>query len=59
MKNKDLHALKLADFVFILLINVKMPSIVWILTFISMINLILSCVEHKKVFITSRPGYSE
>ena len=49
MKNKDFHAIKLADFVFILLINVKMPSIVWILTFISMINLMLSYVEHKKV----------
>ena len=36
--------------------NVKMPKIVDILTFISMIDFKLSCVEYVKGFITSRPG---
>ena len=35
-------ALSLSDVVFILLINVKMPTIVGILTFMSMINFVLS-----------------
>ena len=39
-----------------MLINVKMPTIVGILTFMSKINFVLSCVEHEKSFITSRPG---
>ena len=42
-------ALKLSDVVSILLINVKMPTVVAILTFISMINCMLSSVEHEKV----------
>ena len=33
------------------LINVKMPTIVGILTFMSRKNLMLSCVEHGKSFI--------
>ena len=41
---------------FILLINVKIPTIVGILTFMSMINCMLSRVEHEKSFITSGPG---
>ena len=41
---------------FILLINVKMPTIVGILTFMSRINFVLSPVEHGKSFITSRLG---
>ena len=36
-----------------LLINVKMPTIVGILTFMSRINFLLSYVEHEKSFITS------
>ena len=36
-----------------MLINVKMPTIVGILTFMSMINFMLSGVEHKKSFIIS------
>ena len=32
-----------------MLINVKMPTIVGILTFMSMINFMLSSVEHEKV----------
>ena len=46
---------KLSDVVFIMLIIVKMPTIVGILTFMSMINLMLSWVEHGKSFITSGP----
>ena len=39
--------------VFILLINVKKPTINDILTFISRMNFVLSWVEHEKSFITS------
>ena len=60
MENKAfIFAFKLSDVVFsmpmlkcqqfIMLINVKMPTIVGILTFMSTINFMLSCVEHKKV----------
>ena len=52
---KKFHALFLSDVVFIMLINVKMPTIVGILTFISMINFVLSWDEHEKSFITSGP----
>ena len=41
--------LKLSDVVIILLINVKMPTIVGISTFISRINLMLIWVENEKV----------
>ena len=37
------------------LINVKMPTIVGILTFMSRKNFMLSSVEHEKSFITSGP----
>ena len=53
---KKFLALSLSDFVFIMLINVKMPTIVGILTFMSRINFLLSLVEHEKSFITSGPG---
>ena len=43
-------ALSLSEVAFIMLINVKMPAIVGILTFISMINFVLSWVEHGKKF---------
>ena len=39
-----------------MLINVEMPTIVGILAFMSMINFMLSIVEHEKCFITSRPS---
>ena len=39
---KKFLALSLSDVVFIMLINVKMPTIVGILTFMSMINFVLS-----------------
>ena len=38
-----------------MLINVKMPTIVDILTFMSRINSVLSSVEHENSFITSGP----
>ena len=48
-------ALRLSDVVFIMLTNVKMPTIVGILTYMSMINSVLSRIEHEKV-ITSDPS---
>ena len=42
-------ALSLSDVVCIMLINVKMPTIVGILTFTSRINFVLSLVENEKV----------
>ena len=48
LKNKDLFALILSDVVFIMLINVKMATIVGILTFMSMIQFILRRVEHDE-----------
>ena len=42
MKNKDFFAFKFPDAVFIKLINVEMPTIVDNVTFISMINYVLS-----------------
>ena len=54
---KKFLALNLSDVVFIMLINVKMPKIVGILTFISRIIFVLSLVEHEKSCITSRTGF--
>ena len=54
-KAKKFLALSVSDVVFILLIKVKMPTIVGILTFMSRINLVLSRVECEKSFITSGP----
>ena len=45
-KNNDFLAVNLTDDVIIMLINVKMPTIVSILTFISMIYFMLNWVEH-------------
>ena len=53
---KKFLALSLSDVVFIMLINVKMPTTVGILTCMSRINFVLSCVEHEKSFMTSGPG---
>ena len=47
---KKFLALSLSDVVFIMLINVKMSTIVGILTFMSRINLLLSWVEHEFFF---------
>ena len=54
---KTFLALRLSDVVCIMLINVIMPTIVGILTFMSKINFVLSWVEHGKSFITSGPGF--
>ena len=55
LKNKDINflafELSLSDVIFIMLINVKMPTIVGILTFMSRINFMLSWVELEKSFI--------
>ena len=50
-----LLALSPSDVVSIMLINVKVPTIVDILTFMSRINFMLSRVEHEKSFIISGP----
>ena len=56
VKNCGKFRFKTRQLVFILLINVKMPTIVGSLTFMNRINFNLSCVEHeKKSFITSGP----
>ena len=55
---KKILAFSLSDVVFILLINVKMPTIVSILTFISSINFMLRRVKHEKSFIISVPVVS-
>ena len=44
---KKFRSLNLEYFVFIMLINVKMPPIVGILIFMSMIIFVLSWVEHE------------
>ena len=38
-----------------LLINLQMPAIIGILTFMSRKNIMLNWVEHEKSFITSGP----
>ena len=53
--NDEFFALSLSDVVFIML-NVKMPTIVGILTLMSRINFKLSWVEHGISFITSGQG---
>ena len=53
--NKEVSCFKPLRCVFIMLINVKMPTIVDILTFTSRINSVLSCVEHEKSFKASGP----
>ena len=55
VKNKHFPCLKTRIYVvFILLIFVKMPTVVGILTFMSRINLMIH--ENEKKFITSGPG---
>ena len=49
----DYAALSLSYVVFIMLINVKMPTIVGILTLMSRINFVLSGVEHEQSFVSS------
>ena len=45
--------------IFFMLINVKMPTVVGILTFISRKNFMLNCVEYEISFITSDPDFAE
>ena len=54
-KVKKFLALSLSDVVFIMLINVKMPTMVGILTFMSRVNLVSAELSMKKSFITSGP----
>ena len=60
-KSKDINKFRLLlgsdkpRMLFFLLINVKMPTIVGILTFMSRKNFMLNSVEHEKSFITSGP----
>ena len=49
---KKCLALSLSDVVFIMLINVKMPTTVGILTFMSRRKFVLSLVEHAKKYYT-------
>ena len=58
LKNSFL-SFKLSDSLLIMLINVKMPTIVGILTSMSMANFMLSCIEHEISFITSVPGQTQ
>ena len=53
---KKFIALSLSGVVFIMLINVKIPTIVGILTFMSRINFLLRLVEHGKKFYNLEPG---
>ena len=47
--NKDISSFKLSDIAFILLINVKMLTVVGILTYIRMIEFIFSSIAHETV----------
>ena len=49
-------ALNLSDSAFFQLINVKMPTIVGIFTFMSRINVLLSSIKHEKSLKTSVTG---
>ena len=49
LKNKNFLAFRCSDVVFFMLINVKMPTIVGILTFMSRINLCSVELSMKKV----------
>ena len=54
--NEEVSCLKSLRCCIYLAINVKMPTIVGILTFMSRITFVLSRVEREKYFITSGPG---
>ena len=54
---KKCIVLSFSDIVLIMLINVKMPTIVGILTFMNRINFVLTWVEHETSFKNSVPGY--
>ena len=48
-KVKKFLALSLSDVLFIMIINLKMPTIAGILIFMSRINFVLSRVDHENV----------
>ena len=51
LKNNNISFFeRFSDAVFILLINVKMPTIVGILTLMSRINIIIGWVEHIQIY---------
>ena len=54
-KINTFFAFKLTDIIFIMLVNVKVPTIVGILTLMSMINFMLHLGEHEKSCIISGP----
>ena len=56
-KNKDFSCFQLLDVMLIMQINVKMPTIVGILTFMSMINICSVELGVKTSFITSGSGH--
>ena len=56
-RNTYFIAVYFSDGVFILLINVKMPTVVGIFTVMSRLNFKPSWDEHEKSFITSRSGF--
>ena len=53
-QNAEKSRISDSDVECILLTNVKMPTIVGILTFMSGINFMISPVEYEKCFLTSR-----
>ena len=57
--SKTLFILNSASMKFILLINVKMPTIVGILTFMSMINTTFNSLKARKVFICQHFSFYE
>ena len=58
LTDKESSCFKSLSCVFIMLINVKMQTIVGILTFMSRINFVLSRVEHEKVYNLGARPYS-
>ena len=52
LKMKDFSCFQTPMYCIFMLINVKMPTIVDILAFMSMMNFMLSCVEPKKIIIS-------
>ena len=53
---KKFLALSLSDVVFIMLVNVKIPTTIAIVKSMSRINFVLGCVEHKKKFYNLGAG---
>ena len=51
LKNKAFLASKLSNVFFVMLINVKMQTLVGILTFMSMIHFMHTSIEHEKSLI--------